>query len=67
MAKTDPTLVVNGKKLIIGLGVGALLFTIVMGLGTFGLAKVMAPILRKNAPKTPSQGALRLDDHEKNP
>jgi hypothetical protein len=62
----DPIQVVNGKKLIIGLGIGAFIFSVVMGFGTYGMAKIMAPILSKNAPK-PTQGALHMDDHEKNP
>lgn len=39
---------VNGKKLIITLGIGFLLFTIVMGFGTYGLAKLITPMLERH-------------------
>jgi hypothetical protein len=50
VANVDPIKPINGKKLILTLGVGSVLFTIVMGCGTYFLANAMAPWLQKHAP-----------------
>lgn len=65
MANADPIKPINGKKLILFLGVGAVVFTVVMGYGTFFMAKAMAPLLQKNAPKAAPQGAMTLDSPQK--
>jgi len=40
---------INGKKLIWILGVGSVVFTFVMGVGTYSCAKVMTPYLQKHS------------------
>ena len=65
MANADPIKPINGKKLILTLGFGSIIFTIVMGFGTYFLAQLMTPILMKNAPKTAPQGALRVESKQK--
>ena len=65
MSNVDPVKPINGKKLILTLGVGAVVFTAVMGFGTYWLANKMTPILERNAPKYPSQGAMRLSSPQK--
>jgi len=40
MSNADPVQLVNGQRLIIMLGIGFVVFTAVMGFGTFGLAKL---------------------------
>lgn len=56
MANIDPIKPINGKKLVIMCGVGAVLFTIVMGCGTYLLAQVMTPLLQNHAAKAPDHG-----------
>ena len=58
VANVNTTKTINGKKLVLILGVGSVLFTIVMGFGTFFLAKVMTPFLQKHsALASPSETA----------
>jgi len=65
MSNADPIKPINGKKLILTLGIGAVLFTAVMGFGTFWLANKMTPILEKNGLKPGNQGALRVETPQK--
>lgn len=55
MANVDPIKPINGKKLILVCGVGAVLFTAGMGFGTYFLAKIMTPLLQKHNAKPPAQ------------
>jgi len=57
MSSADPIQPVNGKKLILVLGVGAVVFTAVMGYGTYFLAQWMTPRLEKTAAHHP-KGAV---------
>ncbi len=65
MANVNPVKPINGKKLILILGIGALLFTVVMGYGTYLAANAMAPLLQKNAHKPADQGSLSLSSAQK--
>ena len=49
MANADPVKPINGKKVILVCGIGAVVFTIVMGFGTYFLAQIMTPFLEKRA------------------
>jgi len=58
VANVNAPKTINGKKLILILGVGSVLFTAVMGYGTFFLAKFMTPFLQKHsAPVSQSKSA----------
>ena len=50
VANADPVKSISGKKLLLILGVGSIVFTSVMGFGTYFLAKAMTPLLQKHSP-----------------
>ena len=51
VANVDPVKPINGKKFIIFCGIGVVVFTVVMGFGTYALAHAMAPYLDRPAAK----------------
>jgi hypothetical protein len=55
VANVDPVKPINGKKLVWILAVGSVLFTVVMGFGTYFLAKIMAPMLQKHPAASSTQ------------
>lgn len=65
MANADPVKPINGKKLVLALGLGSVLFTAVMGFGTYLLAQVMTPLLQKHSPSGTTQGAIPVESHKK--
>ena len=65
VANADPIKPINGKRLILILGVGAFIFTVVMGFGTYALAQLMTPMLKKNAPKVAGQRPITTDSTQK--
>lgn len=44
---------VSGKRLIPALAVGCLIFAVVMGFGTYLVARIATPFFEKHAPKPP--------------
>ncbi|MDR3691517.1 MAG: hypothetical protein P4L46_19210 [Fimbriimonas sp.] len=67
MANADPGRIVNGKRLIWALGLGAILFTVIMGFGTYWLANKMTPMLEKNESRTKHASTAGLDSPQKRP
>lgn len=55
VARVDAMKTVNGKKLVLSLIFGSVIFTVVMGFGTYLFAKALAPVLQRfshNKPDT---------------
>jgi len=65
VANADPVKPINGKKLVLVCGVGAILFTGLMGIGTYLLAKVMTPMLAQHNAKSSAQGAIPAASEQK--
>lgn len=46
--KVSPEKVYSGRKVVVWLLVGFTLFTAIMGFGSYGIAKVLTPILERH-------------------
>jgi hypothetical protein len=53
MANADPVKPINGKRLILILGVGSVLFAAIMGFGTYFVAQLITPLLQKHPAEKP--------------
>ena len=67
VANVDPVKPINGKKFIIFCGIGVVVFTVVMGFGTYALAHMMAPYLDRPAAKSPTGKAPVSDSQAQTP
>ncbi len=65
VANADPVKAINGKRLILILAVGSVVFTVVMGFGTYLLAQVMTPLLQKHSPKPAASSTIKSTTPEK--